>query len=98
VRISGWLIYKKETMGLGDVKLMVAVGTFIGCEKVLLALFIAVLFGSITGLVFIIFKKIKKNGYIPFGPFLSVASFIVLFIPKLSSFFNVPFIWEKCIL
>ncbi|GMO64734.1 MAG: hypothetical protein Nk1A_1410 [Endomicrobiia bacterium] len=82
VGILGWLIYKRETIGRGDVKLMAAVGAFIGWEKVLFAIFIAVILGSIVGLVFILLKKIEKRGYIPFGPFLSVASFIVLFIPK----------------
>ncbi|MDR2666441.1 MAG: A24 family peptidase [Endomicrobium sp.] len=80
--ILGWFIYKREAIGGGDVKLMAAVGTFMGWEKVLFAIFIATILGSIVGLVFILLKKIEKKGYIPFGPFLSVASFIVLFTPK----------------
>lgn len=82
VGILGWLIYKREAIGGGDVKFMASVGTFIGWEKVLFAIFIATILASIVGLVFILLKKIEKKGYIPFGPFLSVASFIVLFIPK----------------
>jgi len=87
--ILGLFIYKKEVLGEGDVKFMAAVGAFIGWERVLFAIIIASILCSIVGLIFVLLKKIEKNGYIPFCPFLSVASFTVLFIPKPSLFIGV---------
>ncbi|MDR3071380.1 MAG: A24 family peptidase [Endomicrobium sp.] len=76
------LIYKMEGIGGGDVKLMAGIGAFIGFERVLIAILLAAILGSITGLVLIAIKKIKRKDYMPFGPFLSIASFIAIFIPS----------------
>ncbi|MCA6085683.1 A24 family peptidase [Candidatus Endomicrobiellum agilis] len=92
--LLGQLIYKKEVMGGGDVKLMAGVGAFIGWEKALFAIFFAAITGSIAGLILLAAKKIEKKEYIPFGPFLSSASFITIFFPQPSSFLNTFFIWE----
>ncbi|MDR3256438.1 MAG: A24 family peptidase [Endomicrobium sp.] len=98
IGILGQFIYKKEVMGGGDIKLMAGVGAFIGWEKVLFAIFIAAVLGSITGLILLVLKKVERKGYISFGPFLSVASFIIIFIPNPSSFFNIFFVWETHLL
>jgi len=89
--LLGQFIYKKEVMGGGDIKFMSGVGAFIGWEKVLSAIFIAAFLGGITGLVLVLFKKIKIRGYIPFGPFLSTASFISIFLPQPPLFLSVFF-------
>jgi leader peptidase (prepilin peptidase)/N-methyltransferase len=94
----GQLIYKKEVIGGGDVKLMAGVGAFIGWEKVLFAVFIAALFGSITVLLLMAGKKIKMKDHIPFGPFLSVGSFIAIFLPRPPLVLNMFFIWETQLL
>jgi leader peptidase (prepilin peptidase)/N-methyltransferase len=90
----GQLVYKKEVMGGGDVKLMAGVGAFIGWQRVLFAIFIAAVFAAIAGLLLIIIKKISRKDYIAFGPFLSLASFITIFLPNPSVFLNMFFIWE----
>ncbi|MDR2616691.1 MAG: A24 family peptidase [Endomicrobium sp.] len=78
----GGLIYKKEVIGLGDVKLMAGVGAFIGCQKVLFAIFIAAVLASMVGLGLIVAKKITRKDYIAFGPFLSAGSFLTVFLPQ----------------
>ncbi|MBI1975884.1 MAG: prepilin peptidase, partial [Candidatus Omnitrophica bacterium] len=70
------LIFKREAMGMGDVKLMGMLGALLGWKQVLLIFFIAPLFGSVVGLVI---KWVKKSDVIPYGPFLSLATFVVLF-------------------
>jgi len=73
--IGDW-IFKKESIGGGDVKLLAAIGAFLGWQKVLLAFFVAPLFGAIIGIII----KIKtKESIIPYGPFLSLAALISLF-------------------
>jgi len=98
IGMLGEFFYKKEVMGGGDVKLMAGVGAFLGVERVLAAIFIASFLASIAGLILILFKKRPKETYISFGPFLSLASFAVIFIPKPSQLFAMLFAWESKIL
>lgn len=72
----GELVFKKEAMGGGDVKLMAAIGAFIGWKLVLFTFFVAPLFGSIAGVVL----KIKDGReIIPYGPYLSLAAVVSIF-------------------
>lgn len=72
----GRLVFRREAMGMGDVKLMGMMGAVLGWQQVLLVFFIAPLFGSVVGLAI---QWIKKSNVIPYGPFLSLAAFVVLF-------------------
>jgi leader peptidase (prepilin peptidase)/N-methyltransferase len=65
-----------ESMGGGDIKLLAAIGAFIGWQKALITFFLAPFFGVIAGLVNLI---TKKDHTIPYGPFLSLAALISLF-------------------
>jgi leader peptidase (prepilin peptidase)/N-methyltransferase len=98
IGMLGQLIYKQEAMGGGDVKLMAGVGALIGWDKVLFAIFTAAFLGSIAGIFLLSFKKIKKRGYMPFGPFLAAASYTVLFLPKPEILINAFIAWETKLL
>lgn len=74
-RILGTLAFGKEAMGLGDVHLMGAAGAVIGPLPVVLAFFIAPFFGLAWAAYQAIFKKTRQ---IPYGPFLSMAVFVVM--------------------
>ena len=69
-------IITKGGMGGGDIKLMAAVGLFIGTGPVLLGLFLSFIIGGIISFILILFKIKGRKDYIPFGPFLSIGSFI----------------------
>jgi len=72
----GAKIFKKEAMGLGDVKLMAMIGAFLGWKMALITIF----FGSVVGAVVgIVIKLITGKDYIPFGPFLSIGALTALF-------------------
>jgi leader peptidase (prepilin peptidase)/N-methyltransferase len=75
IRIFGTLGFGKEAMGLGDVHLMGAAGAVIGPIFVVLAFFIAPFFGLAWAGFNMFFKKIRQ---IPYGPFLSLAVFVVM--------------------
>ena len=81
ITLLGGLIAGKEAMGLGDVKFMGAVGLFMGAiaisEISILAFFIAAIV-SILILVYRLFRK-NKDEYVPFGPFLVIATLFVMF-------------------
>ena len=81
--LSIWLIIflyktikKIDGMGLGDAKLMAAIGFLFGWQSVPFVLFVS----SILGLIFVIPSLIKKQKNmrteIPFGPFIILACLI----------------------
>ncbi|MBU2540596.1 MAG: prepilin peptidase [Candidatus Omnitrophica bacterium] len=72
----GDFIFKKESMGGGDIKLLAGIGAFLGWKIALLVFFVAPLFGAIMGLIVKIRKKINV---IPYGPFISLSTFVAVF-------------------
>ena len=72
----GEMVFKKEAMGGGDVKLMAMIGAFLGWKLALLTFFIAPLFGSVAGIIFMI--KNDQN-VMPYGPYLSLAAVSSIF-------------------
>ena len=65
-----YLITKGKGMGLGDVKLAVFMGLFLGGLKTVLAFYVAFVVGALVSLVLMFFKKANKKTLVPFGPFL----------------------------
>ena len=86
ITLVGGLIAGKEAMGFGDVKLMGALGLFFGWRTIIIISLIAFLLGAIIGVVLIICKRKTGDEYIPFGPFIVIATIIAIFVP-----FNVLF-------
>lgn len=79
--LISWLIYGKETVGMGDIKFMTSLGLYFGFTNITLIAITAFLIGAITSIVLIVFKVKKSNEYIPFGPFIVIAAFITIFVP-----------------
>ena len=73
--VLGQLAFKKESMGGGDVKLMAMLGAFLGWKMAILIFFLAPFFGAPVG---IYIKFIKKEDTIPYGPYISLASFVAM--------------------
>ncbi len=68
-----------EAMGLGDVKMMFAVGALLGWRLTFLTIFLGAFSGAIIG-IFVIYKQKDKNlqAQIPFGIFLGIGSILAL--------------------
>ena len=98
VAFVGKLIFKKDAMGGGDIKMMAGVGAFIGWQQVLFAIFIASFLGSIVGISLMLLKKIGRKQEMPFGPYLALGSYLTLFLPSFSTILKYIFIWEENIL
>ena len=73
------LITKGEGMGMGDVKLAVFMGLFLGHPNIIVAFYVAFIIGAIYGIILMIFKKAKKKSQIPFGPFLILGTLVAWF-------------------
>jgi leader peptidase (prepilin peptidase)/N-methyltransferase len=65
-----------DAMGFGDVKYMAMAGAFLGADGVLLVFLVGCITGAIAGLLWL---AIKRDRYIPFGPYLSLGLLLVLF-------------------
>lgn len=68
-------------MGFGDVKLMGALGLYFGLSGIIVISLIAFLLGAIISVILLVTKIKKSSEYIPFGPFIVLAAFIVMFVP-----------------
>ena len=77
----GSLVYGKEAMGFGDVKLMGALGLFFGLSNIVVITLVSFLIGAILSIVLLITKIKKSDEYIPFGPFIVIATFISMYVP-----------------
>jgi leader peptidase (prepilin peptidase)/N-methyltransferase len=71
----GEIIFKKESMGGGDVKFLAMIGSVLGWKMALLIFFLAPFFGAGVG---IMAKLTKGADVIPYGPYLSLATFIAI--------------------
>lgn len=82
VRIIGGLILRREAMGFGDVILMAMIGLFIGWQASVLVFFLAPVMALLV--LFLIsllrfFSLVKLPPALPYGPYLSLATLVVLF-------------------
>lgn len=77
VRHLGRWVFKKEAMGMGDVKYLAFMGGFFGWGGSLMIFLTACLVGAVIGLVY---QWTTKRHDIPFGPFLSLGMLIILFL------------------
>lgn len=76
----GWyLLRKEEGMGLGDVKMLAAIGAFLGWQGVLVSLFFASLSGAVVGLLLMALGRLGAGSKLPFGIFLALGGVIALF-------------------
>jgi leader peptidase (prepilin peptidase)/N-methyltransferase len=74
----GSIIFKKEAMGGGDVKLAAMIGAFLGWRYTIISLFLGFFLGALTGIILIMTKIKKREDAIPFGPFIALGSIITL--------------------
>ena len=76
---AGTLIFKKEAMGMGDVKFLAAICAFLGGTSITWTLPISSAVGAILGLSLIFWQRGAWGTRIPYGPFLGLAAIAWLF-------------------
>lgn len=80
IAILGELLFKKESMGGGDIKMAAMLGAFLGWQKVLLIFISSAVIGLIISIAVMTYSaKVRKERMIPFGPFLAIAALLAIF-------------------
>ena len=84
IKFCGDRIFKKESLGGGDIKLMGLIGATLGFVPSLICLFIS----SIMGLIFSLFAHSDdKSHIIPFGPFLLISAIVCFYFSNYIEYF-----------
>lgn len=81
ITLIGGLIAGKEAMGFGDVKLMGALGIYFGLSNIIMITLMSFLIGAVLSILLLVTKIKKTDEYIPFGPFIVIATFIAMVVP-----------------
>ena len=74
LKLFGDFIFKKESMGGGDIKLLAVFGFVLGFPLSIISIFLSAFIALPISLIIL---KLKKTHEIPFGPFLSISAMIV---------------------
>ena len=105
IAIFSKIVFRKEGMGMGDIKLMTGLGLLFGIKRVpvsfidffsqaeiiLTITVIAFFLAAIVAVVLIITGKTEKSQYMAFGPYIVIATILVIFFgtqPFLDAYFN----------
>jgi leader peptidase (prepilin peptidase)/N-methyltransferase len=78
IGLAGSVIFKKEAMGGGDVKLAAMIGAFLGWRYIMVSLFLGFFLGALAGIILILSKIKSREDVVPFGPFIILGSLITL--------------------
>jgi leader peptidase (prepilin peptidase)/N-methyltransferase len=72
---AGERVLRKEAMGMGDVKMMAMIGSFVGWQGV----FVTIFLGSLLGTLVFGPLNLRRRRLIPFGIFLAVGGMIAVY-------------------
>jgi len=79
LKLLGDFLFKKESMGGGDIKLLAVFGFVLGFPMSVVTVFLSAFIALPISLIIL---KLKKTHEIPYGPFLAIAA-IIIFLTKL---------------
>ncbi len=74
----GFLLYRQEALGLGDVKLAVLLGVLVGWPAVGTAIGLTALFGAAIGILLLGAGTASRRTFIPFGIFMVTGALLAL--------------------
>lgn len=75
LKLFGDFLFKKESMGGGDIKLLAVFGLMFGFPMSIVSVFIAAIVGLPISLIMI---KKSSSHEIPFGPFLAISAILIV--------------------
>lgn len=72
--VAGKLILKKESLGMGDVKLFAAIGLCLGFQGTLATLALSAISSAVVFSILLLRKKVKRDEMLPLGPYICGAA------------------------
>ena len=79
------MVRKREGMGMGDAKLLAAIGAWLGILSVPLVLWLASVIGVFWGLAWRFSNRQESDGAFPFGPSIASAAAVLVLVPGFKS-------------
>lgn len=65
-------------IGGGDIKLVFALGIWLGCEVLIDVVLAATIFGGVAAIFLILAKKMNRKSYFAYGPYFSLTTIFIL--------------------
>lgn len=81
ITLLGWILLDKESLGMGDVKLMAVLGLYMGTTNSINIFILSFIIGAIVSIYMLIAKKKELNTYIPFAPCIVIATIFTIYMP-----------------
>ncbi len=78
--VGGKLVFRKDSLGMGDVKLFAAIGLCLGFQGTLAALVLSTLSSAILFSILLLMKKAKRDDMLPLGPHICGAAIFYMVI------------------
>ncbi len=78
IALLGKVIFKKESLGMGDVKFVAVAGFYMGWKMIIPSVYFGFVLTLIAIIILRLISKIKAGDYIPLGPF--IASGLLIFV------------------
>jgi len=89
IGVLGKLVFRREAMGWGDIKLLGAIGAFLGWQGVVFSIIASSIVGSIVGIYLVLSGNSEWQGRIPYGPYLALGAMIwILWGPELAAWYQ----------
>ena len=76
---AGEKVFRKEAMGMGDVKLMALIGAFLGWRAIPFTLMTSAMFGSVVGISLMFLQRKGRSDPIPYGPYIALGALLWIF-------------------
>ncbi len=85
IALFALIVYRREGMGLGDVKLMGMLGLFFGFTNIIQIFILSFFVAAVISIILLATKIKKTTDYIAFGPFIVIATVVTMIIPASKS-------------
>lgn len=76
--VVGKFIFKRESVGMGDVKLLILMGAYLGFPGVIIAFYLGVILSFLYIMTAFAANKIKLGDTFPFGPFIAIGAVVYI--------------------